>query len=50
MISMGFKNVRHVHGGGSAMEKYFEYYKSSKYKTEIINPITGKITVLKKGK
>jgi len=48
MIRMGFTNVKHVSGGGKAMEKYFEYYISTKYKTEIVNPITGKVTVLKR--
>ncbi len=50
MIKMGFTNVKHVHGGGEAMEKYFEYYMSSTYKTQIVNPTTGKVTILKKGK
>jgi len=50
MINMGFTNVKHVAGGGRAMEKYFESYHSSAYKTEIRNPITGKITIIKKGK
>ena len=50
---MGFKNVKTVSGGGemsggSAMEKYFEYYVSTNYKTQIVNPTTGKVTVLKK--
>jgi len=40
---MGFKNVKTVHGGGQAMEKYFEYYRSGK----IINPITGKVIDMK---
>jgi hypothetical protein len=44
MIKMGFTNVKHVHGGGKAMEKYFEYYRGGK----LINPITGKTTVLKR--
>jgi hypothetical protein len=50
MIKMGFINVKHVHGGGNAMEKYFEYYMSTKHKTQIVNPITGKVTILKQGK
>jgi len=53
MIKMGFKNVTTVLGGGTmsggtAMEKYFEYYMSTNYKTQIVNPSTGKVTVLKK--
>jgi hypothetical protein len=44
MIKMGFKNVKNVDGGGEALEKYFEHYKSGK----IINPITGKVTVVPK--
>jgi len=40
---MGFTNVKHVHGGGRAMEKYFEYYRDGK----IINPVTGKVIVIK---
>jgi hypothetical protein len=43
MIRMGFTNVKQVHGGGQAMEKYFEYYRSGK----IVNPITGKVVVIK---
>lgn len=35
---MGFTNVKHVRGGGRAMEKFFEYYRGGK----IVNPITGK--------
>jgi len=50
MIKMGFENVKSVEGGGKALEKYFESYHSSAYKTEIRNPITGKITIIKKGK
>jgi hypothetical protein len=50
MIKMGFTNVKHVGGGGRAMEKYFEYYMSTRYKTSIVNPITGKVTVIKQGK
>jgi hypothetical protein len=45
MIKMGFKNVKHVHGGGAALEKYFEYYTSAAV-TKITNPLTGKVTVL----
>lgn len=40
---MGFANVKAVHGGGQAMEKYFEYYRSGK----IVNPITGKVIEMK---
>jgi len=47
MIQMGFKNVKSVAGGGQAMEKYFEHYWSTAYKTEIINPITGVVIRLK---
>ena len=49
MIKMGFKNVKHVHGGGTALQKYFEYYTSAAV-TKITNPLTGKVTVLKKNK
>ena len=38
MMQMGFTNVKHVRGGGRAMEKFFEYYRGGK----IVNPITGK--------
>jgi hypothetical protein len=49
MIEKGFKNVKVVRGGpseggGAEMEKFFEYYRGGK----IINPLTGKITVLRK--
>ena len=49
MIEKGFRNVKIVNGGsttsaGEELEKYFEYYRGGK----IINPLTGKITVLKK--
>jgi len=50
MMKMGFTNVKHVHCGGRAMEKYFEYYGSTKYKTVIVNPLTGKTTIIKQGK
>ena len=50
MIKLGFKNVKVVEGGGAAMEKYFEYYVSTKYKTQIVNPSTGKVTIIKQGK
>ena len=43
MIKMGFRNVKSVEGGGVALEKFFEYYRGGK----IVNPITGKITVIK---
>ena len=49
MIKMGFTNVKVVNGGGRAMQKYFEYYVSTSV-TKIVNPITGKVTVLKKNK
>jgi hypothetical protein len=48
MIKMGFTNVKHVHGGGKAMEKYFEYYSSFHGGGKIINPITGKVIVIPK--
>jgi hypothetical protein len=44
MIEIGYENVRTVAGGGAAMEKYFEYYRAGR----IINPITGKVTVIKR--
>jgi len=49
MVKMGYENVKYVHAegqsdGGAAMEKYFEYYRDGK----IINPITGKVTVIRK--
>ena len=50
MMKLGFNNVKNVLGGGDAMEKYFEYYMSSKYKTQIVNPQTGKVIILKQGK
>jgi hypothetical protein len=40
MIKMGFRNVKHVHGGGRALEKYFEYW----YAPRFVNPLTGKET------
>jgi hypothetical protein len=45
MIKMGFKNVKHVTGGGDALQKYFEYYTSAAV-TKITNPLTGKQTIL----
>ena len=47
MIKMGFTNVKHVQGGGKAMEKYFVYYTSSAV-TKIVNPITGEVSIIKK--
>jgi hypothetical protein len=51
MIKRGFMNVKVVSGegvegeiSGKAMEKYFEYYDNGR----IINPITGKVIVIKK--
>lgn len=49
MIEKGFRNVKIVQGGsatsaGEELEKYFEYYRGGK----IINPITGKVIVIKK--
>ena len=48
MIKQGFKNVKVVsggtaEGGGREMEKYFEYFRGGK----IVNPITGKVTIIK---
>ena len=48
MIEKGFRNVRIVHGGsttsaGEELENFFEYYRSGK----IINPLTGKVIVIK---
>jgi hypothetical protein len=41
-MERGYRNVKTVQGGGSAMEKLFDYYRSGK----IISPISGKeITV-----
>jgi len=40
---MGFTNVKHVHGGGEAMEKFFDYYRDGK----IISPTTGKVILIK---
>jgi hypothetical protein len=53
MIKKGFKNVKIVHAGsttssGRELEKYFEYYRSTKNKTEIVNPMTGKVTIIKR--
>jgi len=55
MIKKGFRNVKIVHAGsttsgGQELEKYFEYYGSTKYKTVIVNPLTGKVTIIKQGK
>lgn len=50
MIKKGFRNVKIIHGGGAEAEKYFEYYGSTKYKTVIVNPLTGKVTIIKQGK
>ena len=49
MIEKGFKNVKIVHAGsttsgGQELEKYFEYYRGGK----IINPLTGKVTIIKR--
>jgi hypothetical protein len=43
MIEMGFTNVRHVLGGGGAMEKHFDHYKDGK----IISPTTGRVIRVK---
>ena len=48
MIEKGFKNVKVVKAreditGGDEMERFFEHYKNGK----IINPVTGKVTVIK---
>jgi hypothetical protein len=37
MIEQGYTNVKTVQGGGSAMEKFFDYYRGGK----IISPMTG---------
>jgi len=55
MIKRGFKNVKVVHASdttssGRELERYFEFYRSSNYKTEIVNPITGKVTTIRKAK
>jgi len=42
MIERGYENVKTVQGGGEAMEKYFDYYRSGK----IISPTTGKVIVV----
>ena len=46
MTERGYKNVKVVYGGGEGggalMEKYFDYYRGGK----IINPLTGKVTVV----
>jgi len=54
-MKMGFTNVKTVSGlgkvsGGEAMEKYFEHYHAFYGGGRIINPITGKVIVLRKGK
>jgi hypothetical protein len=48
MIERGYENVKFVHsesgeGGGTAMEKYFEFYRDGK----VINPTTGKVIVVR---
>jgi hypothetical protein len=54
MIEKGFKNVKVVkgkletYGGGAEMEKYFEYYIEFYGGAKIINPLTGKVIVIKK--
>jgi len=54
MIKKGFKNVKvvkgkqEIYGGGKEMEKYFEYYREFYGGAKIIDPITGKTTVLKR--
>ena len=48
MIKMGFTNVKHVHGGGNAMEKYFDYYQTTYYGGKIVSPATGKEIILKR--
>lgn len=48
MIKMGFTNVKHVHGGGNAMEKYFDYYQATYYGGKVVSPTTGKVIILKR--
>ena len=54
MIKKGFKNVKVVeskleaYGGGKEMERYFEYYVQFYGGAKIIDPITGKVIVIKK--
>jgi hypothetical protein len=54
MIKKGFKNVKVVKskleadGAGLEMEKYFEYYIEFYGGAKIINPITGKVIVIKR--
>jgi len=42
MIKMGFTNVKHVHGGGGAMEKFFDHYEATHYGGKIVSPTTGR--------
>jgi hypothetical protein len=42
MINRGFKNVKMVHGGGEALEKFFDHYTKTYYGGKIISPATGK--------
>jgi len=43
MIERGYGNVKTIAKGGEAAEKFFEYYRGGR----IIDPITGKITIIK---
>lgn len=48
MMERGFKNVRPVKGGGEALEKWLEHYVGTWFGYRIINPITGKVTDIKR--
>ena len=48
MIKKGFRNVKIIHGGGAEAEKYFEYYSEYYGGAKIINPLTGKVILIKK--
>jgi hypothetical protein len=48
MMERGYRNVKPVQGGGDAMEKFFEYYLKAWDGGRIINPITGKVIVIKR--
>ena len=42
MVKMGFTNVKHVHGGGGALEKFFDHYEATHYGGKIVSPTTGR--------
>lgn len=48
MIERGYRNVKTVHGGGAAMEKFFDHYHKTWYGGKIISPATGKEIDIKK--